>query len=135
MDVRVIDGWLVAFPETRAERRRGLLGRDRIGTREAVVFVNARSVHTIGMRASIDVIVLDRDWRPLRVIVTPPGRLVAPRPGARHIVEVAAGCGQAFISALGGRTIRDARDSARPARTEGGSRRRIRRGPDLRRSA
>ena len=135
MHVRVIDGWLIAFPETRAERRRGLLGRDRIGTREAVVFGNARSVHTIGMRASIDVIVLDRDWRTLRVVSVPPGRVLAPRPGARHIVEVAAGCGQAFISALDGRTIRDARDSARPARTAGGSHRRIRPGPDLRRSA
>jgi uncharacterized membrane protein (UPF0127 family) len=135
MHVRVIDGWLIAFPQTRAERRRGLLGRDRIGTREALVLTNARSVHTIGMRTAIDVVVLDRDWRTLQVLFVRPGRVVAPRPGARHMVEVAAGCGQAFISALDGRTIRDARDSARPARTAGGSRRRTRPGSDLRRSA
>ena len=135
MHMRVIDGWLIAFPQTRAERRRGFLGRDRIGAREALVLANARSVHTIGMRASIDVIVLDRDWRTLRVLLVHPGHVVAPRPGARHIVEVAAGCGQAFISALDGRTIRAARDSARPTRTAGGSRRRTQPGSDLRRSA
>jgi len=93
MHVRVVDGWLVAFPETRAERRRGLLGRDRIGAREAVVFAGCRSVHTIGMRAAIDVVVLDRRWHVVRVVATPPGRIVLPRPGARHIVEVAAGRG------------------------------------------
>ncbi len=135
MLVRVIDGWLIAFPQTWAERLRGLLGRDRIGAREALVLANTRSVHTIGMRTPIDVIVLDRNWLVVRVVSIPPGRIVLPRPNARHIIEVASGRGQAFISALDGRTIRDARDSARPARTAGGSRRRTRPGSDLRRSA
>ena len=135
MHLRVIEGWLVAFPETRTERRRGLLGRGHVGAREAVVFANCRSVHTIGMRASIDVVVLDRDWQVVRIVSAPPGHVVLPRPGARHIVEVAAGCGPAFSRSLDGRTIRDALRSVRPARTEAAAPRRTRPGWGRRRSA
>ena len=91
---------------------------------------HARSVHTIGMRASIDVVVLDRDWRTLRVHLVQPGRVVVPRPGP--VTSWRSRQGEAaFISALDGRTIRAARDSARPTRTAGGSRRRTRPGPGL----
>jgi len=135
MHLRVIDGWLVAFPETRAERRRGLLGRDHIGAREAVVFTNSRSIHTIGMRAPIDVVVLDRRWRVVRIVAAPPGHVVLPRPGARHIVEVAAGCGPAFSQSLDGRTTRDALRSVHPARNAAAAARRTRPGWDPRRSA
>ena len=96
----MIDGWTVAFPGTRAERRRGLLGRDRIGKREALVLAHCRSVHTLGMRTPIDVLVMDRHWRVRRIATLPPGRAPLPSPRARHIVEVAAGRGPAFCRSL-----------------------------------
>ncbi len=45
--------------DTRAARRKGLLGRD--GIEGALLLTPARSVHTLGMRFDIDVAFLDRD--------------------------------------------------------------------------
>ncbi|RPI09277.1 MAG: DUF192 domain-containing protein, partial [Actinobacteria bacterium] len=45
--------------DTRATRRKGMLGRD--GIDGALLLVPARSVHTLGMRFDIDVAFLDRD--------------------------------------------------------------------------
>jgi hypothetical protein len=52
------------------------------------------------MRFPIDVVMLDRSDRPIGVRHLPPGRLLLPRPGVRHIVEVAAGRGEPFSAAL-----------------------------------
>ena len=79
--------------ETRRERRRGLLGLEGLGPREVLALTPCRSVHTIGMRFPIDVVALDR-WSVVRSVRTvPPGRLVAPRPGVRQVLELAARSG------------------------------------------
>lgn len=75
--------------ESRADRRRGLLGRD--GIDGALLLRPARSVHTLGMRFAIDVAHLDGDGVVLRVTTMKPWRIGAPVLAARAIVEAEAG--------------------------------------------
>jgi hypothetical protein len=58
---------------------------------EALLLVGCRSIHTIAMRFAIDAVLLDRRFRVLAIVPMPPGRLLLPRPGVRHILEVAPG--------------------------------------------
>ncbi|MDX2763956.1 DUF192 domain-containing protein [Streptomyces europaeiscabiei] len=73
----------------RAARTRGLLGRD--GINGALLFTATRSVHTIGMRFTIDIAYLDDDLRVTDQHTLPPNRIAAPRWRARHVLEAAAG--------------------------------------------
>jgi hypothetical protein len=77
-------------PQTRRERMLGLLGRSTLGEGEALLLERARSIHTYGMRFAIVAVLLDRDLIVRRVRSIPPGRLLLPRPGIRHVLE----CGQ-----------------------------------------
>jgi hypothetical protein len=43
-----------------AKRRKGLLGRDRLGREEGLWIVPCEAVHTFGMRFAIDLVYLDR---------------------------------------------------------------------------
>ncbi len=108
--------WTVLVPESPRERARGLLGRDGLDPWTALLLPRSRSVHSIGMRFAIDIVVLDRQWRSVGVVTLRPGRIAMPR-GARHIVEVAAGRGPAFSASLAGSTTLDALGSGRPRRT------------------
>ncbi|MDE1182023.1 DUF192 domain-containing protein [Paraburkholderia sp.] len=56
-------GIKVSITETARERMRGLLGRDRLLSSEALLLRPCRSIHTFGMRFAIDVIFLDRHNR------------------------------------------------------------------------
>jgi uncharacterized membrane protein (UPF0127 family) len=112
-----VDGFGVRIPETRRERARGLLGLDAIHADEALWLGGCRSVHTFGMRFTIDVVLLDRDQRPLGVVAMKPGRLLLPRRRVRHVVEVAAGRGRAFSRALDARTTPGGPGTARRGRT------------------
>lgn len=117
MRVERLGVWRVNLPSTRAERRRGLLGRGDLGPNEALWLQRCRSVHTFGMTFAIDVVLLDRLDRPVGVRRVPPGRLLLPRRGVRHIVEVAAGRGAAFSDALAARTTLGGLDTVRRGRT------------------
>jgi uncharacterized protein len=79
----------VEIPETRRERRRGLLGRDGLDPGHGMLLERARSVHTFGMRFSIRVAFLDRDYRVLQTKVMCPGA-VAWCLQARHALELGA---------------------------------------------
>lgn len=90
------DGWLVqggtvlasaCIAATRSERRRGLLGRDRI---DGVLVLPVRSVHTFGMKVPIDVAFCDADGRVLRLATVQPWR-IATSWRAQKVVEAAAG--------------------------------------------
>ncbi|MFI8825948.1 DUF192 domain-containing protein [Streptomyces sp. NPDC053431] len=70
-------------------RRRGLLGRD--GIEGALLITPTNSVHTFGMRFTIDVAYLDRSWTVLDVVTMRPGRLGMIRPRGRHVLEAAGG--------------------------------------------
>jgi uncharacterized membrane protein (UPF0127 family) len=113
----VRDAWLrferttlyVEVPETRRERRRGLLGMTPLKRDGGMLFLRCRSVHTFGMPAPIAVAELDAGLRVLRIRVVPPGRLVLPNPRTRHILE----CGEGAEIAPGDRAeLRLAPDEA-----------------------
>ena len=82
----------VETADTRSARRRGLLGRDRV---DGVLRLQARSVHTFGMRMSIDVatcIPVGRDgYRGVRVLTVPPRRGTRPAWRASVVLEAEAG--------------------------------------------
>jgi uncharacterized membrane protein (UPF0127 family) len=81
----------VQIPQTRNERRRGLLGRDSIDPDAAMLFERCRSVHTFGMAFPISVVLLDRDLRVVAVRCLAPGRVLLPRRGVSHVLECAEG--------------------------------------------
>lgn len=79
----------VEVADTRAARRRGLLGRD--GVDGGLVLTPARAVHTLGMRFDLDVAYLGRDGTVLDVRRMRRHRLGAPRLRARSVLEAEAG--------------------------------------------
>lgn len=91
MDVEELDGpgggWRVLIPETRRERMRGLRGHPPPGPREAMLFRRCRSVQTFGLEGAILVVFLDRAMRVIGIRRCRPGRLVASRRRARHVLE------------------------------------------------
>ncbi|MFF5974153.1 DUF192 domain-containing protein [Streptomyces sp. NPDC012769] len=70
-------------------RRRGLLGRD--GLDGALLITPTNSVHTFGMRFTVDVAYLDRSLTVLDVVTMRPGRLGMVRWRGRHVLEARGG--------------------------------------------
>ncbi|MEU9762751.1 DUF192 domain-containing protein [Streptomyces sp. NPDC047985] len=70
-------------------RSRGLLGQD--GIDGALLITPCGSVHTFGMRFTIDVAYVDRKFNVIAVRTMKPGRLGLPRLRARHVIESEAG--------------------------------------------
>ncbi|MFI1177532.1 DUF192 domain-containing protein [Streptomyces melanogenes] len=70
-------------------RTRGLLGRD--GIDGAILITPSASVHTLGMRFTIDVAYLDSQLRVIGTHTLKPHRIGMPRRRARHVLEAAAG--------------------------------------------
>jgi uncharacterized protein len=87
--------WRVEVATSRADRMRGLLGRDTLPEGAALLLPKARSVHSFGMRFPILAAFLRGDPEGnLRVVAVrdlPPGRLTLPRIRARHVLEAPAG--------------------------------------------
>jgi uncharacterized membrane protein (UPF0127 family) len=86
------DGEVLAsltIASSRADRRRGLLGRD--GLDGALLIERARSVHTFGMRFPIDVAFCDDDLVVRRTVALRPGRVTRPVRGAHSAIEAEAG--------------------------------------------
>lgn len=80
------------------ERMVGLLRHDHLAQDEGLIFPGCHSIHTFGMRFTIDAIFIDRRWR--IVALKPklvPGKVVWPVIGAWGVVEVAEG----FIASQG----------------------------------
>ncbi len=82
-------GMPVEMARSRAQRRRGLLGRD--GIEGVLVLEPCRQVHTIGMRFPIDVAFCAADGRVLRLVTLRPGRVSRPVWRARRVLEAEAG--------------------------------------------
>lgn len=74
---------------TRAERRRGLIGRHDVP--EPLVISPCRWVHTMGVRTPLDVAYLDAAGTVLRTERLRPGRVAAPVAKARTVIEAGAG--------------------------------------------
>ena len=73
----------------RAERRRGLLGRDALDG--ALLLERVRWVHTLGMRFPLDVAYLDADGNVLKTVRMGRHRVGVPVMKARSVVEAEAG--------------------------------------------
>lgn len=81
----------VRVAEARRERMRGLLGSAPLAPGTGLLLERTRSIHTVGMRWTITVGLLDRDLRVLAVLRVPPNRVVLPRRGVRHVLELGPG--------------------------------------------
>jgi uncharacterized protein len=81
----------VEVADTRATRRRGLLGRDSMDRSAALLLSPCFAIHTVRMQFAIDVVFVDREGVVVRIVRNlAPWRLaVAPR--ARAVIELAAG--------------------------------------------
>ena len=86
------DGEVLASLEvadSRRARSHGLLGRS--GVEGALLLRPCRSVHSLGMRFSIDVAFCDDDLQVLRVVTLPRHRLTRPVWRSRVVIEAEAG--------------------------------------------
>lgn len=81
----------VEVAATRAERRRGLLGRDAIGVGAALMIAPCRAIHTAHMRFAIDAIFVNRDGRVLKIAADIVPWRIAIAPRAHAVIEMAAG--------------------------------------------
>jgi uncharacterized membrane protein (UPF0127 family) len=76
---------------TRRDRRKGLLGRERLERREGMLISPCWSVHTVSMRFPIDVVFVNRDGCAVRMVHTlKPWRMAASL-RAHAVIELAAG--------------------------------------------
>ena len=82
-------------------RLRGLLGRDELGEDTALLIDRCGSVHTVGMRFSLDLVFVDASWRVVRIFRgIPPGKMMVTGGWrARRVYEIEAG--RVPLSALG----------------------------------
>ena len=72
-------------------RMRGLLGRDGLAESEGLLLRPAGSIHTFFMRFPIDAVFLDSDLVVIGTVEHIGPWATASRPGARAVLEVAAG--------------------------------------------
>ena len=89
-----------------ASRLIGLLGRRCFGATDGLLIQPSSSVHTMGMKFSIDVVALDGERRV--VALRPrlkPQRLALLRHGAREVLELPSGRIAQFALALGDRLL------------------------------
>lgn len=77
---------------TSGERRRGLIGRDRLKPGEALVIPGCRQVHTFGMRFDIDVLFVDGSGVVTRTCADMSPRRISPVSlRARRVIELPGG--------------------------------------------
>ena len=81
----------VTLADTRASRRRGLLGRDGMNEGEALMLSPCTAIHTFFMRFAIDVIFVDRDSRVVRTVSRMRPWRIAIAWRARSVIELPAG--------------------------------------------
>ncbi len=99
-NVNYAQGWL--------QRLAGFLSRRTIDPDEGLWFSNCWAIHTLGMRARIDVVFLDREDRVLRAQRgVPRGHPMVACLGARSVVELGAGALKEGVVNRGDRLVLD----------------------------
>ncbi len=93
----------VEIATTRAQRRRGLLGRDGLRAGSAFVLTPCRAVHTIGMRFPIDVIFIDDGGEVVKLVERLEGWRMAMAGAAAITIELWVGALQAADVHVGDR--------------------------------
>lgn len=92
----------VLWAMTSQERRRGLLGRDKLNSDEGMYIVPCEWIHTFGMRFPIDLAFISKEGRILTIQChLRPNRLSKPSFRARGALELAAGRLQATGTTVG----------------------------------
>ncbi|HEX7139216.1 MAG TPA: DUF192 domain-containing protein [Vicinamibacterales bacterium] len=81
----------VELADTRATRRKGLLGRDSLDAGAALIIRPCFSVHTAFMRFPIDVLFVDRAGTVVKVVRNLAAWRIAGAWGAHAAIELAAG--------------------------------------------
>jgi uncharacterized membrane protein (UPF0127 family) len=81
----------VELAVTRSERRRGLLGRDRLSPTSALVLSPCWAIHTAFMRFRIDVVFVDAHGRVVHVVRDMRPWRIAMSARAHVVIELAAG--------------------------------------------
>jgi len=81
----------VELAVSRKERRRGLLGRQRLETGAALVLTPCFAVHTAGMQFPIDVVFVNRQGLAVRVVRQLAPWRIAIATGAHAVIELPAG--------------------------------------------
>jgi uncharacterized membrane protein (UPF0127 family) len=96
---RRVCGREVAVATGARGRLLGLAGLPLAAAGPGLLIPRCASVHTFGMRFDLDVVFLDRDWRPLALRAgVPPRRLVWQR-GAAAVLEIPSRQGGEFAAA------------------------------------
>lgn len=88
-DRTIADRLLTAFDS--ASRRRGLLGRTSLPHDTALVIAPSNAVHTFFMQFHIDIALVARDGRVLKICAAVPPRRIAVALRAYAVIELAAG--------------------------------------------
>ena len=76
---------------TRRARRKGLLGRDGLGSSCALILAPCAAIHTMFMRFDIDAVFVDDDGRAVKVVHEMAPWRIAMQPFAHAVVELPAG--------------------------------------------
>lgn len=83
-DVKVAESWI--------DRMTGFLRRRQVAPEEGLFFKDCSIIHTMGMRAAIDVVFLDSQNRVLRIVCSVrPNRFALACAGASAVVELGSG--------------------------------------------
>ncbi len=89
---------------TPIDRAVGLLSRSSLGQDQALMFPDCTSIHTWGMRFSIDVVFVDREWRIVAIHDDcGPWQMIWPVAGAWATIEMAEGSASRAGLAMGDR--------------------------------
>lgn len=88
---------------TRSARRKGLLGRDGLGSSCALILAPCAAIHTMFMRFGIDAVFVDDDGRAVKVVRGLVPWRIAVTPTAHAVVELPAGSLGAEDVAIGDR--------------------------------
>jgi uncharacterized protein len=94
-------GRVLIEAQTHRSRRRGLARLQSLDRGHALHIPATPSVHTFGMRFSLDLLWLDRDGSLVRLDRDVGRRRMRLCPRARSVIETVAGEGDAFAAALG----------------------------------
>lgn len=81
----------ISVADTPRKRRRGLLGRPPLSPDQGMWIVPCESVHTVGMRYSIDVVYIDRKRRVVKTVEAMAPNRVSFCLRARSVIELASG--------------------------------------------
>ncbi len=82
----------VFFADNFLTRLKGLLGKNGLPDGQALIISPCISIHTVGMKFSIDAVFYDKDKKAVGVVRgIRPGRLSGIHPRAKGVIEAAAG--------------------------------------------